>query len=269
MSKCQSSMKIFLSALENTSSSQDEGRIPISEMLVRQGVQLKWNLMSYYYVKGSKEKTAKYIRDHSDLILIDSGAHSFQFGKKVNWLEYTEQYAKFIKEFDRPNVVGYFEMDIENVIGYDAVLELRKIINRATDKVIPVWHPLRGIDNYERMCEEYAGQVVAIGGFKGTDIKDSQYLQFLKVAKRYGCKVHCLGMTRREVLDNVPFDYTDSSSWVMQALTGKIGVGGFSGGKVPREVSRERRGFVFCESYKKAMQMQQHYYRRWRKECKD
>ena len=227
-----------------------------------------WNLMSYYYIKKGQEKEAVFIRDNSKLVMIDSGAHSFQFGKKEDWLKYTQEYADFIKRFDAENVVGYFEMDIENVIGYEKVLELRKVLESVTDKVIPVWHPLRGINDYEKMCSNYAGRVIAIGGFRGTDIKDEQFLMFLKVARKHGCKVHCLGMTRTQVLDRVPFDYADSSSWSLQSPFGTIGFGKDKR-KVTREFSREHRGTVFVENYKHAKKMQEHYYRIWQKECKD
>lgn len=262
-------MKIMLSALENASQAACEGSQPIAKILVNRGIRMKWNLMSYYYVKGAREPLAAFIRDNSEAVMIDSGAHSFQFGKKVNWKSYTEEYANFIKRFDRKNVVGYFEMDIENVIGFDAVLELRKILENVSNKIIPVWHPLRGINNYEEMCRQYAGRVIAIGGFKGTDIKDEQYLSFLKVAKKYNCKVHCLGMTRCEVLDKVPFDYTDSSSWSAQSRFGTIGQNKFKIGKVTKEFSKKHLGEVFIENYKCGMRMQEHYYNYWRKECND
>lgn len=262
-------MKIFLSALENAKAAKCEGGQPVAHLLVESGVKMLWNLMSYYYIKGANERLAEYIRDNSEQVLIDSGAHSFQFGIKQDWEKYTNEYAEFIKRFDRPNVVGYFEMDIENVIGYDKVLYLRSILERASDKIIPVWHPLRGIDDYEKMCKQYANKVIAIGGFKGTDIKDNQFLMFLKVAKKYGCKVHCLGMTRDEVLSRVPFDFTDSSSWNAQARFGGIGHGKFKKGKVTKEFSKVHRGVVFCENYKQGMAMQRHYHRMWQKECKD
>ena len=131
-------MKIFLSALENGSTCYDSGK-PLAHYFVESGIPMKWNLMSYYYVKGNPE-LAEYIRDHSELVMIDSGAHSFQKGKKVDWVEYTKQYAEFIRKYDRPNVVGYFEMDVDGVIGYEKVLQLRKILENASDKIIPVWH---------------------------------------------------------------------------------------------------------------------------------
>lgn len=255
-------MKIFLSALENGSTCYDSGK-PLAHYFVEQGIPMKWNLMSYYYVKGNPQ-LAEYIRDHSELVMIDSGAHSFQKGKKVDWVEYTKQYAEFIKKYDRPNVVGYFEMDVDGVIGYEKVLQLRKILESASDKIIPVWHDSRGIEEYKKMCRDYAGKVIAFSGIRG-EIKDHQYLMFLKYAKKYNCKVHCLGMTRKKLLDVVPFDYTDSSSWKQSGIFGRID----GKGKVTREYSKVKREVVFKENYLAGMEMQKHYYEKWRSVCKD
>jgi hypothetical protein len=254
-------MKIFLSGVEGGDS------IPVIQELMNKGYTFHYNLMSFYYIKKNNIEYVKELRDKSELILIDSGAHSFQFGKKVNWEEYTKQYAKFIKEFDRPNVVGYFEMDIENIIGYDEVLKLRKILEKVSDKIIPVWHPDRGIKDYEEMCKKYHDKVIAIGGFRGTDIKDNQFIMFMKVARKYNCKVHCLGMTRKKVLDQVPFDFTDSSSWIHHAIYGNMtGVNK----KVSNiEYAKRNKKKVIKHNYIQGMKMQEHYYKKWRKECKD
>lgn len=262
-------MKIFLSALENGAQCKQKDADGKAKKLTyyfkEKGLKYKWNLMSYYYISKNQYDVAEQIRDNSELILIDSGAHSFQFGVKVNWVEYTKQYAEFIKKFDKPNVIGYFKMDIENIIGYDKVLELRKILEAVSDKIIPVWHPDRGINDYIEMCKKYHDKIIAIGGFRGTDIKDEQFIMFLKTAKKYNCKVHCLGMTRKKVLDKVPFDFTDSSSWKQHALFGEIK----GKGKVSKQFSKERREDVFLESYKQAIKMQKHYYNKWKKICKD
>lgn len=254
-------MRIFLSAVEQ--GAQKDG---IKHIMNAKGPPMKWNLMSYYYARADFEHVLR-VRDNSELVMIDSGAHSFQKGKKVKWVEYTREYAKFIKLFDRPNVVGYFEMDVDNIIGYEKVLALRRILHEESghaDKIIPVWHKNRGIAEYKAMCEKHAGRTVAITGFKNEDIRDHQYPLFLKEAKKHGCKVHCLGMTRKKVLDRVPFDYTDSSSWVQSAVYGKVG-----DRKVSREFSKTNRTDVFIASYLEAMKMQDHYYRRWRKVCDD
>lgn len=155
-------------------------------------------------------------------------------------------------------------MDVDNIIGYDKVLELRKLLEQVSNKIIPVWHKNRGIEEYKKMCRDYAGKVVAITGFKNEDIQDHQYLMFLKYAKKYNCRVHCLGMTRKKVLDKVPFDYVDSSSWVQASIFGRIG-----NGKVTKEFSKNNRERVFLENYKEAKKMQDYYYDKWRKVCKD
>ena len=251
-------MKIFLSAVEGGIAQK-----AIAEVVKTN--KLKYNLMSFYYIKPKNMEYINFIRDNSELILIDSGAHSFQFGKKVDWVEYTKKYAEFIKKFDKPNVLGYFEMDIENIIGYDKVLELRKILESVSNKIIPVWHPDRGIKDYEEMCKKYHDKVVAIGGFRGTDIKDEQFLMFLKVAKKYSCRVHCLGMTRTKVLDKVPFDFTDSSTWLAQVRFGNVyfGKGKFAKG------DKEQKNQQYVYNYLQGIKMQEHYYKKWKKECKD
>jgi hypothetical protein len=239
-------MKIFLSALENGN----------YEKIIE--LDMLYNLMSFYYIKGKFDLACK-IRDKSQLIMIDSGAHSFQKGVKVDWDKYTDQYATFITKFDKPNVVGYFEMDVDNVIGYDAVLELRKKLEKVSNKIIPVWHRNRGIDDYKKMCQDYSGRVIAITGFKNEDIKDDQYLMFLKYAKRFDCKVHCLGMTRKKILDKVPFDYTDSSAWRQNGIYGRI-----NGKKIDREFNKNNYGEVFLASYLEGMKMQKEYERKWK-----
>lgn len=145
-------MKIFLSALEAS---------PEFYKINQRVPYYNFNLMSFYYVKNKVDVSIT-IRDKSKEVIIDSGAHSFQKGKKVDWVEYTKEYAEFIKNFDRPNVVGYFEMDVDNIIGYDKVLELRKILESVSNKIIPVWHKNRGIEEFKKMCRDYSGKVVAI-----------------------------------------------------------------------------------------------------------
>lgn len=256
-------MRIFLSAMEDAKGQQ------VFSRLVAEGQKPLWNLMSYYYVSKGSPKVAAHaerVRDMSELVMIDSGAHSFQKGAKVEWEQYTHQYAQFIREFDRSNVVGYFEMDVDNVIGYQRVLRLREILEKESglpEKIIPVWHKGRGIDEFKAMCESHRGQTVAVTGFKNEDIQDRQYPMFLRYAWSCGCKLHCLGMTRKKVLDKVPFDYCDSSSWLQEVAYGRV-----QGRKVNhafQKASRENRAEIFYRSYCGAMEMQMHYYRKWRK----
>ena len=69
---------------------------------------------------------------------------------------------------------------------------------------------------------------------------------------------------KKKILDKIPFDYVDSSSWVQEAIFGKItGVG-----KVSREMSKTNRDLVIVENYKRYMQIQDKYEQKWRKEKK-
>lgn len=239
-------MKIYLSAVENN--------FPSYLKVVEEKGSTLWNLISFYYTDIKK---AEFIKQTSESILIDSGAHTFQKIKKVDIDEYTERYAEFIRTFDSEKCVGYFEMDVDNIIGYEKVLSLRKRLERVTDKIIPVWHRNRGVEGYKRMCQEFAGKWISITGFKNEDIKDEQYLMFLKYAKKFGCKVHCLGMTRKQVLDRVPFDSVDSSSWVQQAVRGKV-----RGAQAPKGYRNYE--YMMKENYKEFMELQKKYYQKWR-----
>lgn len=242
-------MKIFLSSLENNTAR------------IEKCSPMHYNLISYYYGRRCDDRVRQIIAN-SEEVMIDSGAHTFQKGTHVDWERYTDEYGEWIKAHDCSKIVGYFEMDVDNILGYDNVLRLRRRLERVSDKIIPVWHKNRGIENYREMCREYAGRVVAITGFKNEDIQDHQYLMFLKYAWEQGCMVHCLGMTRKKVLDKVPFDYVDSSSWTQGVLFGRIGDRRLRNAPTvqERKIVRQAQWEV---SYAEAKKMQEHYEQKW------
>lgn len=240
-------MKIFLSALEAS-----EAFKYINEKIDK----YLYNLMSFYYL--TRNDNYKEIIRKSEAILIDSGAHSFQKGKKVKWYEYTESYAEWIKKHDCDKIIGYFEMDVDNVLGYEKVLELRKILLKATNKIIPVWHKNRGIEDYINMCKNYEFDIVAISGFKNEDIVDSQYQNFVNVAHKYGKKIHGLGLTRRKILDKVNFDFVDSSDWVHAVVYGRIDNKRHSI-KFSKKFSKENRKYLMYLSYLEWIEIQRKY----------
>lgn len=247
-------MKIFLSGMEST-----------YNKVFPNGIDMLWTLLSYYSIRRN-EKNCMEIINRSQEVMIDSGAHSFQKGVHVPWEDYTEEYAAWIQANDQPKIHGYFEMDVDNMIGYDRVLALREILLRVTDKIIPVWHKNRGIEDFKRMCHEYSGRIIAITGFRNEDIRDDQYAMFYRYAHEAGCKVHCLGMTRKKVLDKVPFEFVDSSSWLQQAAYGSAPLyarddGGVSMVKYPKGTNTYE---LERKSYQAYRKMQQHYYAKWK-----
>ena len=178
------------------------------------------HLFSYFYIR-KKSIMPEYMKFKvkSKRILIDSGAHTFHTAKNENFYDYTKTYAEFIKKQDTANVVGYFEMDIDNRIGFKNVLKLRKLIEEVTDKVIPVWHKNRGFKNFEKMCRNY--NYVSISCLPIEGIPDKDLHNFVRVAHDNDCLIHGLGGTRRYILDHVAFDSVDSATWLFSAVNGR------------------------------------------------
>jgi len=176
---------------------------------------------------GMNQNKFNKILDKCDHILLDSGAYSLQRGKSVDMDTYCEQYADFIKtNNNNPKIVGFFEMDVDNIVGYQKVLEWREKLEKYTNKLIPVWHSNRGINEFIEMCKKYRGRRVAVTAL-GEDIEISQYNKFINMAHKYGCKIHILGMTSWQTIENLNLgkeDSVDSTSWIMQGAFGGMSV---------------------------------------------
>lgn len=171
-------------------------------------------LTSFYYC------TDKYIEKlintiGRDNILLDSGAFTFRMhGLKGEDIDtYTKRYIDFINKY---NIKYFFEMDIDiTKEDLKKVKELRKRIEDETGKqCIPVWHKVRGIDEWKDIVDKY--KYIAIGG--GTDIhnNDKKYKdvikQMVKYANQHKVKVHGLGYNRKDIIE-MGFYSADATSW--------------------------------------------------------
>lgn len=168
-------------------------------------------LMSFAY---PEDTIIKNIHNFNDFLL-DSGAYSFMAGtagKNIDWDEYIDRYASFIKEH---NVEKFFELDIDSLVAYEEVRRLRKRLIDKTNKLpIPVWHKSRGREEFTRMCQEFP--YVALGGIVTKEIKRSEYKffpYFINEAHKYNAKIHGLGLTNLNAIKKYKFDSVDSSSW--------------------------------------------------------
>lgn len=187
-------MKMFLAGLEASYK-----WLPIE--------QSKYTLASFAYIKNDMAK----LIPKFDMFLLDSGA--FTFRKKsanVDWNEYLDKYIKFINEND---VKYFFELDIDNIIGYENVVTLRNKLEYETGKkTIPVWHATRGIDDFKEMCMQY--DYAALGSSTKYKEKENQKLlsMLLKIAKQHSCKIHGLGFTPK-IMKQFGFYSVDSTTW--------------------------------------------------------
>lgn len=202
-------MKIFLAGLTSF----------LDKPLTRDLTQGVYVLESFFY---ADKKTEKYIPYFADFLL-DSGAFTFfsRGHNNINWEKYVDAYADFI---NRNNIKYFFELDIDKLIGYEKVLELRKRLEEKTGKkCIPVWHKSRGKEDFLKMCDEY--DYVAVGGIVSREITPEQYPMFtwlINEAHKRGCKVHGLGFTNLEGVKKYKFDTVDSTAWTTGNRFGAI-----------------------------------------------
>lgn len=167
-------------------------------------------LESFYYADTDIERLIPYFGD----FLLDSGAFTFisNKGNSVDWNEYIEKYAEFIK---RNKVKKYFELDIDSVVGYEQVKEFRNKLEKLVGyQCIPVWHKNRGIKEYMKHCDEYP--YVGVGGYVINELTPNDYKAFpsmIQYAHKKSAKVHCLGFTRLSDLSKYHFDSVDSTAW--------------------------------------------------------
>lgn len=171
-----------------------------------------YRLESFHCISKKEEP---FINNYKGFLL-DSGAFTFMNSQKsidINWDNYITKYADFII---KNNVLNFFELDIDSLVGIEKVEELRNTLERKTGRQsIPVWHKSRGLDYWIGMCREY--DYVAIGGIVTKEIKASEHSVFsklLRIAKENNCKVHGLGYTNLKGVKKYPFYSVDSTSWL-------------------------------------------------------
>lgn len=181
--------------------------------------QSKYTLESFYSIA---EWQIPYLLK-CDMFLLDSGAFTFMNSKKGNcdFDEYLTSYINFINKY---NVENFFELDIDSIVGYEKVKEMRKRLESETRKqCIPVWHKSRGLDDFEIMCKQY--KYAAIGGIVTKEIKRAEY-KFLplliKMAHENNCKLHGLGFTSTSYYKQINFDTVDSTTWNVGVKYGKV-----------------------------------------------
>lgn len=179
------------------------------------------NILETYFTARNNKHIGRLINSAKNFIL-DSGAFTFRQSmanrdvahKNVDWTKYADEYADFVKAYD---IKLFFELDIDNITGYDYVVKLRERINkRAGRNCIPVWHTNRGKQNFIDMCKEY--EYVAIGGLTGKavtkKIPDKMFPWFIDTAHENGAKIHGLGYTQLSKLNIYHFDSVDSTAWL-------------------------------------------------------
>lgn len=195
-----------------------------------------WVMTSFYYhsaapTDGSGEGWTMDYMDHPNCkgLIMDSGAFSFisssdkmEKAEDHDWYEYARVYGEYVAEHD---VERYIGLDLDSVIGYDEVLELRDYLEDVAGRpCIPVWHRNRGKEAWLEMCEKY--DRVAMGGFPWDEIPPKKYHVlpwFIDTAHERDARVHALGFQpTTDQIEKYPFDSTDSANWMWNGLYGTL-----------------------------------------------
>jgi hypothetical protein len=196
-------MKIYLASIETQKHLEKMLNKPL--FVLESFYSLRNGSWMIKYIKN------KIIKD----FMLDSGAFTFMENKtvKTNWLAYIRDYAYFINKY---GIDKFYELDVDTVIGCKKTLELRKRLEKMTKKkCIPVWHKIRGKQNFIDMCKEY--NYVAIGGIVTGEIKPEEYRYFhwfINQAHNNNAKIHALGFTNIDGLKKYKFDSVDSTAWI-------------------------------------------------------
>lgn len=106
--------------------------------------------------------------------------------------------------------------------GHDfTVWSREKVLEVAGPKMIPVWHALSDTPDFQKW-EELTDRFnyVAIGSDIQPDWRPLRYL--IDRAHSKGVIVHGLGTSKMDVLEELPYDTVDSSTWISSARFGQF-----------------------------------------------
>ena len=181
-------------------------------------------LQTFYEMKTWKTDKMKKALSSTQYFMLDSGAFTFMnSGKKVVWKQYINEYIEFINKWD---IDRFIELDLYGVLGVENTERIRKYIEKKTGKKpIPVYHGTLPVSYFRELCQEYSYVAISATG----TIESSKWTrnkkalkQMIKIGHSYGTKLHGLGYTRLENINNpeVQFDSVDSTAWLSGARFG-------------------------------------------------
>ena len=187
-------------------------------------------LFSYYFIHDLRRENAiaRLQEEHPHVNwFLDSGAFTYMSKRSKGDPDlpeldtYVRRYFAYIDEYGAP-YCRITELDVD-AAGHDIeeVDQWREyMLGRWPHlNITPVWHATRGIEVWDSYCEDPRIRTLAIG----SDAGDSQLgglRRMVEHARGHGKPVHGFGQTKARVLNNVPFDSVDSSSWSFGQRTG-------------------------------------------------
>jgi hypothetical protein len=243
-------MKIFLAGGENEQAYQVLTELKAPNVF-----------LSYYYLRNRADvkEFLEGFRRNGMNIALDSGAHTFLAGAgkskatvvrgepvKENPDRYCWEYINWLKKYGH-YFEFYVELDIDRVVGYEKVLEYRRLFkeNGLQDKLVLVWHESipDSIKEWEKSCQE--SRYVAIAD----EPEFSRMNTLMDIAKKYKRKVHGFAMTKPDYIAKFPFYSVDSTSWKAGSKYGVTYC--IQGNRIVTVEKEERRRIMNFDYFKK------------------
>lgn len=198
-------------------------------------------LGSYPYISSRVDDyTFDRILDCTEDFILDSGAFTFMNNKSAFntslACDYIKKYADFIK---RHNILNFIELDVDSIIGYKRVLELRHMLNDIVGmKCIPAWHLSRGIEDFSETSKDYS--YVALGTSFNIPTNNPDMLSALcYIAQKNKCKIHILAFTSPNKIQKYHVESVDSSTWLASSNFGDYCI--FNGNRIRRIRTQQRK----------------------------
>lgn len=138
--------------------------------------------------------------------------------------QYAEKYMAYLREHldDWDFVV---ELDVDNIFGVEVSRAFRTKLQRiAGDKLLPVWHSISGASGWADCYNEFP--YIGTGSDKPMDL--TAYRRLVNEAHAHGAVVHGFGGTRPDVMQAVPYDTADSTTWLASIRFGQFAGAMFS-----------------------------------------
>ena len=187
-------------------------------------------LMSYHYIQNKHISMSRF-KEADVRLMIDSGAHTYQNDPKYadvsveEWENHLQKYLKWA-ENHKDAIFAIASFDFENIVD-PAIVDMwnkkyfEPFMLKTGIPVCFVWHQ-NSYQTWEYYCKRYPYVGFSSVNTEGVAIDLSEYREKLKVAENNDCLVHGFGMTRTNMLTELPFYTVDSTTWLVGLQYGEI-----------------------------------------------
>lgn len=184
-------------------------------------------LATYFYLRHKGDKKVEQLLSTFPCVFLDSGAFSFREQMHKNNVSVKEmnhelqryllEYREFLGDYGSRFYICA-ELDVGDM--YEKTKNREKLLEVGLTNLLPVIHRRDSRAYIEYLCKNYP--YVAIGSVP--DVSYNFLCKYvgarLRIAAKYGTKVHGFALTNIELMKRYPFFSCDSTTWLSGAKHG-------------------------------------------------